>query len=146
MGFELPALPNFQTNIPQMPSPLEQYGRMLQLKALSGQIQQQRQMQPLQVEQAQQDVQAKTLENQQRQLEMQSQQAMMKAWSDPDFLKNFTGTDKAQSSGVGFDPDALSSSLIAKGVLPKDAMAMTQSFIERSQKIATTQKDIAKPG
>jgi ElaB/YqjD/DUF883 family membrane-anchored ribosome-binding protein len=147
MAFQLPALPSFQTNIPQqiaaMPSPLEQYGKMLQLRQLSGQIEQQKQMQPLQVEQAQQAVQASTLENQQRQQELDSQKAMIKAWSDPDFLKGFTGTDAAQQSGMGFDPNALTSSLISKGVLPKDAMAMASQFVDRSAKIATTLKDQA---
>jgi hypothetical protein len=150
MAFQLPALPSFQTNIPQqiaaMPSPLEQYGKMLQLRQLSGQIQQQQQLQPLQVEQAQQSVQASTLENQQRQQELDSQKALIKAWSDPDFLKGFTGTDAAQASGVGFDPNALTSSLISKGVLPKDAMAMTSQFVDRSAKIATTIKDQAQTG
>lgn len=141
MPLQLPNLPNFQTNIPQI-DPLQTYGKMLQLKALQGQ----QQLLPLQVQEAQQKVQADTLANQQRQLELQSQQAMTKAWSDPDFLKKFTGTTGAQSSGLGFDPDALSSSLISQGVLPKDAMAMTQQFVERSQKIATTQKDIAQTG
>jgi hypothetical protein len=143
MAFELPSgIPNFNTNIPAMPPPLEQYGKMLQLKALQGQ----QQMVPLQLEQEKQQVQASTLENQQRQLELQSQQAMMKAWSDPDFLKGFTGTDKAQSSGVGFDPDALTSSLISKNVLPKDAMAMTAQFVDRSAKIAETMKAQAQTG
>src|SRR5208337_875836 len=147
---QLPALPSFQTNIPQqiaaMPSPLEQYGKMLQLRALSGQIQQQQQMQPLQVQQAQQSVQAATLENQQRQQELESQKAMIKAWSDPEFLKGFTGTDAAQTGGVGFDPNALTSSLISKGVLPKDAMQMTSSFVDRSAKIADTLKAQAQTG
>lgn len=146
-------MPSFQTNIPQMPSALDQYGKMLQLKSLQGnqqlqqqELQQRQQMQPSQVAQAQSSAQAAALEAQQKQLEVDSQKAMMKAWSDPKFLDKFTGTDKASSSGLGFDPDALSSSLITQGVLPKDAMAMTSSFVERSQKIATTQKDIAQTG
>ena len=150
MAFELPALPSFQTNLPQqaaaMPQPLEQYGKMLQLRALSGQINQQQQMQPLQLEQQKQATQAATLENQQRQQEIDSQKAMIKAWSDPDFLKGFTGTDAAQSSGVGFDPNALTTSLISKGVLPKDAMSMTSSFVDRSAKIATIYKDQSQAG
>lgn len=146
-------MPSFQTNIPQMPSALDQYGKMLQLKSLQGnqqlqqqELQQRQQMQPSQVAQAQSSAQAAALEAQQKQLEVDSQKAMMKAWSDPKFLDKFTGTDKASSSGLGFDPDALSSSLITQGVLPKDAMAMTSSFVERSQKIAATQKDIAQTG
>lgn len=142
MPLELPAMPSFQTNIPQMPSSLDQYGKMLQLKALQGQ----QAMQPLQQQEAQQQIQASQLENQQRQLELDSQKAMTKAWSDPDFLKGFTGTDKANASGVGFDPDALTSSLISKGVLPKDAMAMTSQFVDRSAKIADTMKAQAQTG
>jgi len=71
---------------------------------------------------------------------------MMKAWSDPKFLDKFTGTDAAQSSGMGFDPNGLTTSLIQSGVLPKDAMSMTQGMIERSAKIADTQKAIAQTG
>lgn len=136
MAFELPTLPNFNVNPPQIQSGLEQYGKMLQLKSLMGQ----QQLLPGQLQEQQEKVKQSQIQTQQMQLEQQSQQAMMKAWSDPEFLKNFTGTDKAQASGVGFDPDALTSSLISKGVLPKDALGMTQSFIERSQKIAETLK------
>jgi hypothetical protein len=142
MPLQLPNLPNFNVNTPQMPSALDTYGKMLQLRSLQGE----QQLQPLRMQQAEQQVQAQTLENQQRQLEMESQQAMRKAWSDPNFLKSFTGNDKAEASGLGFDPDGLTKTLISQGVLPKDAIAMTQSFIERSQKIATTQKDIAQTG
>jgi len=142
MALELPGLPNFNVQPPQVPNALDQYGKMLQLKSLMGQ----QQLLPLQIQEAQQRNQVTGLQVQQQQLELQSQQAMMKAWSDPDFLKNFTGTDKASASGLGFDPDALTSSLISKGVLPKDAMAMTGQFVDRSQKIATTQKDIAQTG
>ena len=142
MAFELPALPSFQTNIPQMPSALDQYGKLLQLKSLQGQ----EQLIPLQVQQEQERVKQAQIATEQAQLEQQSQQAMVKAWSDPDFLKNFTGTEKASASGFGFDPDGLTAGLISKGVLPKEAMAMTQSFVERSQKIAETLKAQAQTG
>jgi hypothetical protein len=140
MPLNLPPVTPLQTNLPQAPNGLEQYGKMLQLRALAGQIQQQQQMQPLQVQQAEQGVQAATLENQQRQLEMQSQQAMVKAWSDPDFPKTFTGTPAATSSGLGFDPNAMVTSLVKQNVLPKDAMQMAQTFVDRSAKIADTLK------
>ena len=106
---------------------------MLQLRALSGQIQQQQQMQPMQLEQEKQAVQASTLENQLRQQDVASQQAMVKAWSDPDFLKSFTGTDAAQSSefSASIRTLTMTASLVKQGVLPKDAMGMTQSMIDR---------------
>jgi hypothetical protein len=142
MAFELPPLPNFQTNIPQPPSALDTYGKLLQLKSLQGE----QALQPLQMQEQQERVKQQQLQTQQMQLEQQSQQAMMKAWSDPEFTKNFTGTDEANASGVGFDPDAMTKGLIQKGVLPKDAMAMTSSFVDRSQKIATTLKDQGQTG
>lgn len=143
MGFELPTLPNFNvTPPPQAPSALEQYGKMLQLKSLQGE----QQLQPLRMQEAQEKVQQSQIQTEQMQLEQQSQQAMMKAWSDPKFLDKFTGTDKASASGLGFDPDGLTSSLIQGGVLPKDALGMTQGMIERSQKIAETQKAVAQTG
>lgn len=142
MPLQLPNTPNFNVNPPQIPPPLETYGKMLQLKALSGQ----QALLPLEIQSEQEKVKAQQTANQQSQLELQSQQSMMKAWSDPDFLKNFTGTDKAQSSGLGFDPDGMSSALISKGVLPKDAMAMTQMFVDRSAKIADTLKAQAQTG
>src|ERR1700730_9165886 len=110
MPLQLPPVGDFNTNLPQAPSYLEQYGKMLQLKALQGQIAQQ----PLQQQQAQQAIAAQSRARQQRQNELDSQNAMIKAWSDPDFLKGFTGTDKANASGMGFDPDALNSALISK--------------------------------
>lgn len=142
MAFQLPPLPSFQTNIPQMPDPMQKYGQMLQLKSLLGQ----QQLQPLQVQEAQEKIKQSQMQTEQMQREQESQKAMVKAWSDPKFLDKFTGTDAAQSSGVGFDPNGLTGTLITQGVLPKDALAMTQSMIERSQKIAATQKDVAQTG
>jgi hypothetical protein len=74
---------------------------------------------------------------------MQSQQAMMKAWSDPKFLDSVTSGDAANSSGLGFDPNGMTKALVAQGVTPKDALAMTSQFVERSQKMATIAKDQA---
>lgn len=142
MGFELPPLPSFQTNIPQPQNPVEQYGKMLQLKSLMGQ----QQLQPYQLQEAQQKTQQNDLALQQQQLEMQSQQAMVKAWSDPKFLGSFTGTDTAKTSGVGFDPDAMTKSLVSHGVLPKDALALTNQFVERSQKLGEIAKNDAQAG
>lgn len=141
MAFELPALPSFQTNIPQF-DPLAQRAKMLQLKNLMGQ----QQLLPLQLQEEQQKVQATTLANQEQQQNLDSQKAMIKAWSDPKFLDKFTGTDQATASGVGFDPNGLVSSLVSQGVLPKDAFAMSEQIVKRSQEIATTQKDIAQTG
>ena len=37
MPLTLPPLPSFQANIPQMPDPLQTYGKVLQLRTLMGQ-------------------------------------------------------------------------------------------------------------
>lgn len=142
MAFQLPSLPSFQTNIPQMPDPMQKYGQMLQLKSLLGQ----QELQPLQVQEAQEKVKQSKIATEMQQAEQQSQKAMMKAWSDPKFLDNFTGTDAAKESGLGFDPNAMVRSLVTQGVTPKDALALSNQFVERSQKIATTQKDVAQTG
>jgi|SRR5579872_1470932 len=142
MPFQLPALPNFNVAPPQVQSPLEQYGKMLELRSLLGQ----QQMLPLQQQEMEQNVQAKTLANQQTEIELNSQKAMMKAWSDPDFLKNVTSSDAASSNGLGFDPDAMTKSLIGQGVMPKDALAMTNQFVERSQKMGEIAKNAAQTG
>jgi hypothetical protein len=146
MAFELPSLPNFNTTVPQqiaaMQSPVDAYGKMLQLRSLLGQ----QSLQPLQLEAEQERVKQAQLQTTEMQQQQESQKAMIKAWSDPDFLKGFTGTDAADKSGVGFDPNAMTSSLINKGVLPKDATAMTQQFIDRSAKMADLVKAQAQGG
>lgn len=146
MPFQLPALPSFQTNIPEqiaaMPSPMDQMAKMMQLKQLQGQ----QSLLPYQQQEAQERAKQASIATQQQQMEVDSQKAMMKAWSDPEFLKGFTGTAASDASGVGFDPNALTSSLVNKGVLPKDAMAMTSQFVDRSAKIATVIKDQSQTG
>lgn len=143
MAFQLPSMPNFNV---QQPDILGAQQKMLELRALQGNVD----MQPLQKQAAQQSIQAQQgtmqaqqLANQKAQIELQSQQAMQKAWSDPDFLKELTATPGADQSGYGFDPNAMTKSLVTRGVAPNDAMAMTNQFIERSKNIAETQKTVA---
>ncbi len=114
MAFELPALPNFNTTIPDqmraMPSPMEQYGKMLQLRALSGQVQQQQQLQPLQIQQAQQDVESKSLENQQKALALKTQQAINAYWTHPEQFSTAApegGDQMAKVLGVAEDDPVL---------------------------------------
>jgi hypothetical protein len=147
---------NYNVAVPQAQDPLAQMGKMLSLKSLMGEQQlqplqlqeqqqrlsQQRQMAPLQVQQAQQGVQASTLENQQRELELKSQQSMMKAWTDPEFTGNVTGAvGKSTSSDQAFDPDAMIKGLVSRGVLPKDAISTASSFTELSKNAAMMTKD-----
>lgn len=141
MAFQLPSMPNFNV---QQPDILGAQQKMLELRALQGNID----MQPVQKQQAQQSIQAQqgtmqaqNLANQKSQIELQSQQAMQKAWSDPEFLKEFTGTPGADQSGLGLDPNAMIKSLTTRGVLPQDAQQMATQFVDRSQKVAATMKD-----
>lgn len=142
MAFELPQMPNFNVQPPQVQSPLDQYGKMLQLKSLIGQ----QQMQPLQMQEAQEKVKQDQLQTQQMQQQQQSQQAMIKAWSDPDFSSTVTGgTGKDIAGAVGFEPgfnpNAMIKALVSKGVLPKDAMAQAASFLELSKNLSLKTKD-----
>jgi hypothetical protein len=88
MAFQLPTgIPDLGTNAsrisPQMPNALEQYGKMLQLRQLAGNIQQQQQMNPLQVQQAQEATTQAQIETQQKQLALKTQQAQNAYWSNP---------------------------------------------------------------
>src|SRR5438445_11256385 len=71
---------------------------------------------------------------------------MSKAWIDPDFTKKLTAGHAADTSGLGFDPNMMTSELTNRGVLPKDALALTGEFVKRSQTIAETQKSVAQTG
>lgn len=142
MAFELPTMPNFNTQPVTMPSPLDQYGKMLQLKTLQGQ----QALIPGQLQEQQERVKQEQIQTQQLQQQQQSQAAMIKAWSDPAFASTVTGgtgKDIAPSIGFtpGFDPNAMIKSLVSKGVLPKDAMAQAASFLELSKNLSLKTKD-----
>lgn len=82
MPFELPALPSFQTNIPQF-DPVAARTKMLQLKDLMAQ----QQLIPLQVQEAQQTIERQGIANQQADIALKTQQAENAYWSNPE---NFT--------------------------------------------------------
>lgn len=143
MGFQLPNMPNFNVQQPPPFDPLAQKQKQATLSGMLDENAVRKQLAPLQVQEQQQKAQQAQIQTQQMQLEQQSQAAMMKAWSDPEFTKKITNPDAAEASGLGFDPDAMTKELIGRGVTPKDALGMTQEFVKRSQAIATTQKDVA---
>src|SRR5580693_9433 len=96
MALQLPNMPNYNVTPPQVANPMEQYGKMLQLKMLSGQAA----LQPLQMQEAQQDLQAKTLKNQETQLALDSQQALIKAVGSG-FLTKYAGSNASPATGAG---------------------------------------------
>lgn len=114
---------------------------MLQLKSLLGE----QQLQPLQLQEAQQTVQKNDLAIQEQQQKLASRQAMVKAWSDPDVTSGITGSSGNAQQTVGFDPGfdphAMIKKLVAKGVLPEDAMAQASSFLEVSKNLSLKTKD-----
>ncbi len=147
MAFQLPNLPSFQVTPPAQPDIMQKAAQAAQLKNMLSENALRQQLAPLQVQEQQQKAQQTAIQTQQMQIEMASRKAMMAAWSDPEFTKKITGSNtNADSSGLGFDPDAMTQQLISKGVIPKDALGMTQEFVKRSQTIAETQKDIAQTG
>lgn len=141
MAFQLPPLPNFNVNIPQMPDALTKMTQMGQLKDMLSGTAARNALLPLQVQEQQQKIEQEKTQTATAQLELQSQQAMMKAWSDPDFTKKITGTDTAATGGSGFDPNVMLQELSSRGVLPKDAQGIVNSFIERSKNMAAATKD-----
>jgi hypothetical protein len=149
MTLILPPLPSFQTEIPAMPSPVDTYAKILQMKAMSGQIA----MQPLQQQQAEQAIQAGKQDMQQRALQIQMQQmqvasmqARAKAWADPDFVNSFMGgsNSSVESSlgfAPGFDPVRMIKGEVSRGVNPDDAMKEAASFLELSKNLSMKTKD-----
>jgi hypothetical protein len=77
---------------------MEQYGKMLQLKQLNGQIQQQQQMQPLQLQEAQADVTQKQQANQAQALQLKTSQALNDYWTNP---QKFQSTAPAEGDQFG---------------------------------------------
>lgn len=110
MGFELPALPNFSAAVPQQQSPLDQYGRMLQLRSLMGQ----QQLIPLQLQEQQEKVKQAQMQSEQQQLALQGQKALTAYWSDPSQFQS----DKSEAP----HNDALAGML---GVSPDDPLMAT---------------------
>jgi hypothetical protein len=115
MAFELPALPNFSSAVPQGPSPMDQYGKMLQLKSLMGQ----QQLLPLQVQEQQARVNSAQTENEMQQLQLQGQKALNAYWSNP---SQFESTGKSDSPLPAPQHDALAGML---GIAPDDPLMDT---------------------
>lgn len=140
MPLQLPNLPNFQTNIPQV-NPLETYGKMLQLKALQGQ----QQLLPLEVQQKQQAIQGQQTQNQAAQLQLQreqmaldSQKKLQDAVASGVFNK-FAGAETPD--GSGFDAAGAYQELVTKhGVLPDQAGPAVQSLLKIGQDMAEQRK------
>jgi hypothetical protein len=136
MAFELPALPNFNTTVPQQvanqPSAMDQYGRMLQLRSLLANQAQQEQLQPLQVQEVQQQLQASTLANQKTQQDLQSRQNLMDAVANG-ALSKYAGV--ATPDGSGFDAAGAFKALVTpkdkggSGVFPAEASEYVNSML-----------------
>jgi hypothetical protein len=109
---------------PQQPNILDQYSRILAIKQML-------QNAPLQTQALQQQVQAGQLENQQRQMELTSSQALMKSFqgldpSDPDYFKK--GIAAARSTGQ---------------VMPQHLQAVMNSQLEYQGKVTDQSQKVA---
>jgi hypothetical protein len=141
MAFQLVGPPNLNVQPPNI-DPLGQAAKMASLKQMLGQ----NALIPLQQQEAQQKVQSNDLAIQQQQNKLNSQQALIKAWSDPDFASTVTGgTGKDVAGAVGFepgfDPNSMVKALVKRGVLPEDAMGQAASFLELSKNLSAKTKD-----
>jgi hypothetical protein len=143
MPFQLPPLPNFQTNIPQI-DPLQTYGKMLQLKALQGQ----QQLLPLEIQQKQQALEGQQTQNQTAQLELQKQQLALKTqqaqnayWSNPQQFQSDApagGDQLARTLGVAEDDPILAMvrGQMKAGVPGTAALADAKATLEFRQNAA----------
>lgn len=133
MAFELPTIPNFNVQPNTGPNPLDQYAKVLQLKSLMGQ----QSLLPLQTQGLQQEVQAKTLANQQQQMQLDSQKKLMEAITTGAFNK-YAGVETPD--GSGFDGAGAYQDLVKRGVLPSMAGEQVNSLLN----IAKNQAEISK--
>ena len=127
---------------PQQPQdPLSQYAKVLQIKSLLGQ----QALQPGQQQFQQGQLEQQGLQTQQMKNKVKSQQGMIAAFSDPDFVKQVTGgtSQNGQTNGPGFDPNAMLQILLKHGVLPEDANPVVNSYVDRSAKVSDTVKNNA---
>lgn len=72
-------LPALDVQTPQQQNPIDQYGKLVQLRSLLQQEQQRQQMAPLQQQQAQQNVQSSALQNQLQQQQIKDSQIFMQS-------------------------------------------------------------------
>jgi hypothetical protein len=135
MPLTLPPLPSFQANIPQMPDPLQTYGKVLQLRTLMGQ----QALLPVQLQQEQQKVETASLQNQRMQQELESEKALQRAVAGG-VLNKYMGVDTAD--GSGFDAAGAYRDLVSNNgpILTDHASRMVNSMLE----MAKNQAEIAK--
>lgn len=107
MAFELPSLPNFSAAVPQTPSPLDSYAKMLQLKSLMGQ----QQMMPYQLQEQQLRNQQLETANQVAEIDLKAKQAYNNYWSNP---------DKFSSDASDFQHNDAFASML--GIAPNDPL------------------------
>ncbi len=115
-----PAQP-YNVALPQAPDLLSMYGKMGQLRQMNGQMQ----LLPLEIQQEQEKAKQAALTTQQQQLQMASQQAMMKAIQSGDLNKFATANSP---DGSGFDAAGAYQHLIQNGVLPEHAGQVVSQF------------------
>jgi hypothetical protein len=146
MPISIPSMPDYSVAPPQVASPLEQYGKMLQLKALSGQVQQQQQMAPLQQQEAQNTVQSQQIELQQKQLALKTQQAQNTYWSNPSQFQADApagGDQLAKTLGISDDDPLLGMvrGQIKAGVPGAAAIADAKATLSFRQEASKTTED-----
>ena len=97
------SIPLAANNIQIPPSPVDNLAKMLGVRGLMQNQQQAAQMQPLQLQQAQNAATAGQLENQQTQLKLQDQQGMSKALADSYAAQSSGSSGDNSSSGTPQD-------------------------------------------
>jgi hypothetical protein len=144
MPIQIPALPDY--TIKQQPAPdlLKMYGEMATLRQMN-------QLQPLDIQERQQRVQAQTQENQLRQIQLQDQnglhQAMIDSGGDPDKLRTAMADPKygispnGQFGTVKMLNEYKQSQIALDQATRKDNIDSDSAIADRYQKIALLPKD-----
>jgi hypothetical protein len=138
MAFQLPATPNFNVQVPQMPNALDTAGKAASLQNMLSEAALRKQLAPLDVQEAQQRVQQQTIQTQQAQQAMDSQKKLQDAIANGTFNK-YAAQDVPD--GSGFDAAGAYQELVTKhGVLPAQASAAVESLQKIGQTMAEQRK------
>lgn len=140
MPLQLPPMPNFNVQQPPPFDPLAQQQKQATLSGMVDENALRRQLAPLNVQEAQQRVQQGQLQNQQTQMNLASQQALMTAVASGALNKHVS--DDTGGSGPVFDAQGAFNDLVTKyHVLPEHAGQLISSLQTADKNTAEIRKN-----
>lgn len=136
MAFQLPPLPNFNVQIPDLQQKALEGA---QLRNMMSEMALRQQLAPLQIQQQQQQVQAGAIQNTLAQMKLDSNKKLMDLVAGG-LLDKFTGKNANAPEGSAFDATGATAELARQGIM----LEVAQPLIEHFQNIDKATSEIAK--